>query len=113
MDPTIKPWIDLWDYLDGNFWGFWRWAAAQLGPAVVGWQPVPKVASIAGKPTGFGKARLTHSWPLGRLRNGRGKRSKNFPARASFGSEPASRVRVLPAWTRTSLTPSSPASALA
>jgi hypothetical protein len=46
MDPTIKPWIDLWDYLDGNFWGFWRWAAAHLSPDEVGWQPVPQVASI-------------------------------------------------------------------
>ena len=46
MDPTIKPWIDLWDYLDGNFWGFWQWAAAHLSPDEVGWQPVPEVASI-------------------------------------------------------------------
>jgi hypothetical protein len=20
MDRVVKPWIDLWDYLDGNFW---------------------------------------------------------------------------------------------
>jgi hypothetical protein len=46
MDPTIKPWIDLWDYLDGNFWGFCQWAATHLCPAEVGWQPVPEVASI-------------------------------------------------------------------
>ena len=46
MDPTIKPWIDQWDYLDGNFWGFWQWAAAHLSPAEVGWQPVLQVASI-------------------------------------------------------------------
>jgi hypothetical protein len=46
MDPIIKPWIDLWDYLDGNFWGFWQWAAADLSPAEVGWQPAPVVASI-------------------------------------------------------------------
>ena len=42
MDPTIKPWIDLWDYVDGNFWGFWQWAAVGLSPAEVGWQPVPR-----------------------------------------------------------------------
>jgi uncharacterized damage-inducible protein DinB len=46
MDPTIKPWIELWDYLDGNFWGFWQWAAAHLSPDEVGSQPVPAVASI-------------------------------------------------------------------
>jgi hypothetical protein len=46
MDPTIKPWIDLWDYLDGYFWGYWRWAAARLSPDEVGWQPVPEVAFI-------------------------------------------------------------------
>jgi hypothetical protein len=46
MDLTIKPWIELWDYLDGNLWGFWQWAAADLGPDEVGWQPVPQVASI-------------------------------------------------------------------
>jgi hypothetical protein len=46
MDPTIKPWVDLWDYLDGNFWGFWQWAAVHLSPAEIGWQPVPEVASI-------------------------------------------------------------------
>jgi hypothetical protein len=46
MDPTIKPWIDLWDYLDGNFWGFWQWAAAHLSPNEIGWQPIPEVASI-------------------------------------------------------------------
>jgi hypothetical protein len=46
MDPTIKHWIGLWDYLDGNFWGFWQWAATHLQPDEVGWQPVPQVASI-------------------------------------------------------------------
>jgi hypothetical protein len=46
MDPTIKTWIGLWDYLDGNFWGFWQWAAAHLSADEVGWQPVPEVASI-------------------------------------------------------------------
>jgi hypothetical protein len=46
MDATLKHWLCLWDYLDGNFWGLWQWAAANLGPAEVGWQPVPRVASI-------------------------------------------------------------------
>jgi hypothetical protein len=46
MDPTIKHWVGLWDYLDGNFWGYWQWAATHLSPAAVGWQPVPAVASI-------------------------------------------------------------------
>jgi len=46
MDPTVKHWVGLWDYLDGNFWGFWRWAAAHLRPEEVGWQPAPQVASV-------------------------------------------------------------------
>jgi hypothetical protein len=46
MDSTIKPWIALWDYLEGNFWGFWQWASAHLRPDEVGWQPVARVASI-------------------------------------------------------------------
>jgi hypothetical protein len=46
MDPMVRHWVDLWDYLDGNFWGFWQWATMHLGPDAVGWQPVPKVASI-------------------------------------------------------------------
>src|SRR5262245_22174179 len=46
MDPTIKPWVGLWDYLDGNFWNFWQWAATHLSPEEVGWQPVPQVASV-------------------------------------------------------------------
>ncbi|GIW80778.1 MAG: hypothetical protein KatS3mg105_2585 [Gemmatales bacterium] len=46
MDPVIRHWIDLWDYLDGNFWHVWQWAAQSLTPAQVGWQPDPKVASI-------------------------------------------------------------------
>ena len=46
MDPTIKHWVGLWDYLDGNFWGFWQWAAAHLRPEEVGWQPAPQVASV-------------------------------------------------------------------
>ena len=54
MDLTIKPWIDLWDYLDGSFWGFWQWAAAHLNPDEVGWQPVPEVASIGRSGTQFG-----------------------------------------------------------
>ena len=46
MDPVIQPWVGLWDYRDGNFWRFWRWDAARLGPNEVGWQPAPQVASI-------------------------------------------------------------------
>jgi uncharacterized damage-inducible protein DinB len=46
MDAAIKHWVELWDYLDGNFWGFWRWADASLSAEAVGWQPVPEVASI-------------------------------------------------------------------
>jgi hypothetical protein len=42
----IKHWVGLWDYLDGNFWGFYQWAASHLSPVEVGWQPVPEVASI-------------------------------------------------------------------
>jgi uncharacterized damage-inducible protein DinB len=46
MDPSVQHWVALWDYLDGNFWSVWRWAAADLGPDEVGWQPVPRVASV-------------------------------------------------------------------
>jgi len=46
MDSTIKHWLGLWDYLDGNFWGFWQWAATHLRAEQVGWQPTPRVASI-------------------------------------------------------------------
>ena len=46
MDPMVKHWVGLWDYLDGNFWGFWQWAAGRLSAEAVGWQPVPEVASI-------------------------------------------------------------------
>lgn len=46
MDPTIKHWLGLWDYLDGNFWSFWQWATTHLDAEEVGWQPVPQVASI-------------------------------------------------------------------
>jgi uncharacterized damage-inducible protein DinB len=46
MDPVVKPWLDLWDYLDGNFWAVWRWASTNLSPEEVGWQPIPEVASV-------------------------------------------------------------------
>jgi uncharacterized damage-inducible protein DinB len=46
VDPAIKHWVGLWDYLDGNFWGVWQWAAARLDPDAVAWQPVPEVASV-------------------------------------------------------------------
>jgi hypothetical protein len=46
MDPIIKPWVGLWDYLDGNFRSFCQWAAANLSHDDVGWQPIPQVASI-------------------------------------------------------------------
>jgi DinB superfamily len=45
MDPVLKSWIELWDYLDGNFWQVWQWAD-HLDPEQVSWQPVPNVASI-------------------------------------------------------------------
>jgi uncharacterized damage-inducible protein DinB len=46
MDRVLKPWLDLWDYLDGNFWSVWKWAAASLRAEEVAWQPLPQVASI-------------------------------------------------------------------
>jgi hypothetical protein len=46
MDPALKHWVGLWDYLDGNFWAVWKWAATGLTPEEVGWQPVPQVASV-------------------------------------------------------------------
>jgi hypothetical protein len=46
MQPEMRHWLGLWDYLDGNFWGFWQWAVSHLTPAQVGWQPVPQVASV-------------------------------------------------------------------
>src|SRR5438132_14400324 len=46
MDPAITHWVGLWDYLDGNFWSVWNWAASRLTPADVAWQPMPQVASI-------------------------------------------------------------------
>jgi uncharacterized damage-inducible protein DinB len=46
MDLVLKPWLDLWDYLDGNFWHVWKWANDNLRPEQVAWQPIPAVASI-------------------------------------------------------------------
>jgi uncharacterized damage-inducible protein DinB len=46
MDNVIEPWIELWDYLDGNFWRVWQWAEQHLSPEAVGWQPIPEVASF-------------------------------------------------------------------
>jgi uncharacterized damage-inducible protein DinB len=46
MDSAIKHWVELWDYLDGNFWSVWQWAARSLQPKQVAWQPRPSVASI-------------------------------------------------------------------
>jgi hypothetical protein len=46
MDPAIKHWVGLWDYLDGNFWGVWQWASTHLSPKEVIWQPTPRVASV-------------------------------------------------------------------
>jgi uncharacterized damage-inducible protein DinB len=46
MDAAIKHWVDLWDYLDGNFWSLWRWCAVSLRPEDLAWQPIPQVASI-------------------------------------------------------------------
>src|SRR5947209_3766693 len=46
MDPAVKHWVGLWDYLDGNFWRVWQWAEGRLGPDDVAWQPVPEVASV-------------------------------------------------------------------
>jgi len=46
MDPILKHWIGLWDYLDGNYWHVWQWANDHLRPEEVCWQPVATVASI-------------------------------------------------------------------
>jgi uncharacterized damage-inducible protein DinB len=46
MDAVIKPWVDLWDYLDGNFWHICDWGSQQLTPAELAWQPIPRVASV-------------------------------------------------------------------
>jgi uncharacterized damage-inducible protein DinB len=45
-DRCVQHWVDLWDYLDGNFWAVHRWAESELTPDAVGWQPIPQVASI-------------------------------------------------------------------
>jgi hypothetical protein len=46
MPQPLGHWIDLWDYLDGNFWGLCHWLERDLTPDEIGWQPVPAVASI-------------------------------------------------------------------
>jgi uncharacterized damage-inducible protein DinB len=46
MNDVIKPWIELWDYVNGSFWRLWQWADESLSPEAVGWQPIPQVASI-------------------------------------------------------------------
>jgi hypothetical protein len=46
MDSVMKPWVELWDYLDKNFWGMWQWSAQHLTAEEVGWQPIPQVASL-------------------------------------------------------------------
>jgi hypothetical protein len=46
VDPQIKHWIGLWDYLDGNFWAVWNWTGRNLSAEQVRWQPTPVVASI-------------------------------------------------------------------
>ena len=43
---AVRPWIELWDYLDGNYWHVWQWANDHLRPEQVAWHPVPTVASI-------------------------------------------------------------------
>lgn len=47
MTNPMKPWIDLWDYLDGNFWGICQWLGRELTAEQIAWQPVPAVASIS------------------------------------------------------------------
>jgi hypothetical protein len=37
--------VNLWDYLDGNFWAVWQWAAV-LNPVQAAWRPTPRVASV-------------------------------------------------------------------
>jgi len=46
MDSAIKPWVELWDYLDRNFWSMWQWSAEHLRREEVGWQPITQVASL-------------------------------------------------------------------
>lgn len=36
MDPALKHWLGLWDYLDHNFWGFWPTADKLTGRASLG-----------------------------------------------------------------------------
>src|SRR6516225_3064499 len=43
MDSAVKHWVGLWDYLDGNFWHVWHWAAGHLRPEEVAWQPASQV----------------------------------------------------------------------
>jgi uncharacterized damage-inducible protein DinB len=68
MDPALKHWVDLWDYLDGNFWGVWNWARASLTPEEVAWQPIPEVASVGWNLQHLGEMLdhyLTHVFRLG------------------------------------------------
>jgi uncharacterized damage-inducible protein DinB len=46
MASCIKHWVDLWDYLDGNFWAVLRWAQNSLSEESLAWQPIPQVASV-------------------------------------------------------------------
>jgi hypothetical protein len=64
MDPTVKHWVGLWDYLDGNFWGFWQWAASRLSPDEVSWQPSPH------RPQKFNQGGPVQATPLGTMRPG-------------------------------------------
>jgi hypothetical protein len=82
MDPAIKHWVELWDYLDGNFWALWQWADRSLRPDQVGWQPAPQVASIGwnlqhlGEMLDyylahvFGQGSSTQQGPLATMRSG-------------------------------------------
>ena len=46
MPHPLRPWIELWDCLDGNFWGLCHWLERHLTPEEIRWQPVLTVASI-------------------------------------------------------------------
>jgi hypothetical protein len=82
MDQTIKHWVGLWDYLDGNFSGFHAWAKVHLSPDEVGWQPIGEVASIGwnlwhlGEMLDhylahvFGQGKQFHQGPLLTMRSG-------------------------------------------
>ena len=82
MDPTVKHWVGLWDYLDDNFWAFWRWASTHLRPEEVGWQPAPPVASVGWNlqhlgemldhylARAFGQAQPVQGAPLATMRPG-------------------------------------------